>query len=380
MKAPGPENLSPQAHLNSKENLNFEEIEVFNRLTRVELTEEERRLAVTPIETAQDERRLMAIHFHPEWTPIEFIEARLKRAFPKADDTLIIPTQHNQIMTMGPWAGVEADVFSPSLSQKIQLLIHFKSSALTKAGPLMEMMERTFSYRALQLLDVIEALSMPDSEIQKELLKTGLAGQALEIASQYALKVAGLVESQKILGSQRSVMLKNRLLSDFIQALGKDLPPSLMGEVLSLIKLIKGIVKKRLRPTCFFSAQEVIEEARSIDAGVVIPHPPVFWPVLLDDLDVDGWEVWNPSTPSHAVFLINCLSRAPKGRRPLLAFMGDDTHMSSKIRPKMLDDKVGSESEIGFQHPWFDAKVQQALKAAGQSRERTMDEYRSRLS
>ncbi|MDR2455194.1 MAG: hypothetical protein LBE49_01180, partial [Deltaproteobacteria bacterium] len=60
--------------------------------------------------------------------------------------------------------------------------------------------------------------------------------------------------------------------------------------------------------------------------------------------------------------------------------MGDDTHMSSKIRPDVMEDKSYREREIGFQPPWSDPEAARALKALGQSRERTMDEYRSRIA
>jgi hypothetical protein len=60
--------------------------------------------------------------------------------------------------------------------------------------------------------------------------------------------------------------------------------------------------------------------------------------------------------------------------------MGDDTHMSSKIRANITEDKNGQGREIGFQPPWWNPDVVQALQKTGQSRERTMDEYRARLS
>jgi hypothetical protein len=183
------------------------------------------------------------------------------------------------------------------------------------------------------------------------------------------------------LETEKSEMLKNRLLTDFMLARNQGLDPSLFGSSLSVANVVKSFVKHRLNYQRFSSAQEVIEEVRALGAGIVIPHPPQFWPALIDDLDVDGWEVWNPSTPNHVLFLIESLNRAQgRGRRPLLAFMGDDTHMSSKIRANITEDKNGRGREIGFQPPWWEAPVAQALKRTGQSRERTMDEYRARLS
>ena len=175
-------------------------------------------------------------------------------------------------------------------------------------------------------------------------------------------------------------MLKNRLLTDFMQERASGLDKAVLGKALSVVKLVKTMVKRRFDPSRFHTAAEVIEEARGLGAGVVLPHPPLFWPALLDDLDVDGWEVWNPSTPKHTLFLFDCLARAGRRRRPLLAFMGDDTHMSSKIRPDVMEDQSYREREIGFQPPWDSPPVADALRALGQGRERTMDEYRARIS
>jgi hypothetical protein len=352
---------------------------VFNALTSVELSGRERLLAETPQATAPGEGRLFAVHFHPEWVPPDLIERRLARSFPDAGDRLVIPTQHNQIMAMGPWAGVEADVYAPEYSEKIQLLIHLPAARLGRAAVFRSMMERTFRYRALQLLEILEALTAPDEPMAKEIRKSGLDGASLALAGIFAARLQRLIGSLDIHHSPRSAMLKNRLLTDFMQERSGDLEPAALSGALSVVGLVKAMVKRRFDPRRFHTAREVIEEARGLGAGVVVPHPPQFWPALLDDLDVDGWEVWNPSTPKHALFLIECLGRARGRKRPLLAFMGDDTHMSSKIRPDVIDGQGGQLREIGFQPPWGSPLVADALRLRGQSRERTMDEYRARL-
>ena len=356
------------------------DLAVFERLTSIGLSEAERRLAATPDRRALGEKRLLALHFHPEWVPLGLVEARLAKAFPDADDALVIPTQHNQIMALGEFAGVEADVYAPQYGEKIQLLIHLRSDKLERAETFRGMMESTFRYRALQLLEILEALTNPDEAMSAEVKKAGLDSQALSLASSFADRLGRLIEESGVIASPRSAMLKNRLLTDFMQELGGPCEKSLLGKALSVVKLVKSMVKKRFDPKRFHAAAEVIEEARSLGAGVVIPHPPQFWPALLDNLDIDGWEVWNPSTPKHTLFLIDVLSRTKGRKRPLLAFMGDDTHMSSKIRPDVMEDKSYREREIGFQPPWKDPEVAAALKELGQSRERTMDEYRSRIA
>jgi hypothetical protein len=356
-----------------------EDIEVFERLTSVELSEQEKALATTPEQIDTEEKQVMALHFHPEWVPLPLIKLRLQRSFPQAAGGLIIPTQHNILLTLDDWAGVEADVYVPDYQQKIHLLIHLKSKVLNGAATFQAMIDRTFRYRALQLMDILRALTKPDEAMSKELKKSGLDSQALDIAGRFAKKFADLIETRIAPSSNRTEMLKNRLLVDFMTARGAGFNPKTLDKALAAVKIVKGFVKRRLDPNRFYSAKELIEEARSLGAGVVIPHPPLFWPAIIDDLDVDGWEVWNPSTPNHTIFLIQCLERMSKSRPKLLAFMGDDTHMSSKIRPNIAEDKGNLMREIGFQPPWRDPKVIEALKNAGQSRERTLNEYCSRI-
>jgi hypothetical protein len=241
------------------------------------------------------------------------------------------------------------------------------------------MMEKTYRYRALQLLDILEALTEPNGAIRKEVGSQGLDQEALDLAGFFAYRLGHLISSRDAIASPRSEMLKNRLLTDFMLARNQGMDPVLFANSLAAANAVKSMVKRHLDFGRFCLAGDVIEEARSLGAGIVIPHPPQFWPALMDDLDVDGWEVWNPSTPHHTVFLTDCLART-KSRRPLLAFMGDDTHMSSKIRPNITEDKNGTGREIGFQPPWADPEALAALRRAGQSRERTMDEYRARMA
>ncbi|MDR1396085.1 MAG: hypothetical protein LBK52_07950 [Deltaproteobacteria bacterium] len=364
-----------------KTDLSSEDWEVFNRLTSVELTAKEESAAVHPTRQDEAEKRLLAVHWHPEWIPLPLIDQRIRRAFPQASDSLVIPTQHNCLMTLGEWTGVEADAFAPEYGLKVQLLIHLRSCLLPKAVTLAAMMEQTFRYRALQLLDILESILRPDESIRNEIKKLGFASESVELAKLLARRLLTLIEKANIASSPRAEMLKNRLLPDFMAARGGEFPPAVLDRAMALTRLVKAQVKRRLLPSRFRTVREVIEEARGLGAGVVIPHPPLFWPILLDNLDVDGWEVWNPSSPGHTIFLIETLARQKTKKNPLLVFMGDDTHMSSKIRPEQKsEEKSFLDREIGFQPPWQDPQVIRVLKNAGQSRERTMDEYRARLA
>ncbi len=349
---------------------------VFQRLTSVELSAEERLMAGTPSRAFPEETEFLAVHWHPEWIPLDLVGERLKKSFPAAANFLSIPTQHNKVMVFGQWAGVEADAYDRDYGQKIQLLVHFRADRLAEAGTFIGMMDRTYNYRAHQLLDILNRLAGPD-EAAPRIFKSSksINSEAVQMARFYAVRLRTLIEGSGLLGSDRDEMLKNRLLTDFMQRRVKPKHSALLEQALFFIKAVKKSVKAELSPDAFYSPQELIEEARSFGAGVVIPHPPVFWPILLSDLDVDGWEVWNPSTPDQAVFLTEALARANErpGRRKLLAFMGDDTHMSSKIRQAEGDKKTAAGPEIGFQEAWSDPAMAAVLRRTGQSRTNTIN-------
>ena len=353
----------------------------FNHLTSVKLNADELDLAARPDRRAPEDREYLAVHWHPEWAPLELIQTRLKRAFPQAENYLAIPTQHNRILTFGPWAGVEADVYDHKLGLKVQLLLHFSADKMGRASALAAMMDKTYNYRAHQLLDILSRLADPASV---RVSKCSVSDEAVGLARFFALRLQALIEQSHLIGSAGDEMLKNRLLPDFLIARTHQAPRGLVDQALMFISAVKKEVKASLNPAAFFSPEEVVEEVRGLGGGVIIPHPPQFWPFLMSDLPVDGWEVWNPSTPRHAVFLLEALKRANEARpghsRPLLAFMGDDTHMSAKFRPGWGEEKDSAGREIGFQDPWTDPALQSLLADAGQSLVRTINEYRSRLT
>ncbi len=364
--------------------LDEEDWRQFHHLTSVELTAGETELAASPGRAAPESRAYLATHWHPEWIPLDLIRRRLDTAFPRAENSLAIPTQHNRVLTFGPWAGVEADAYDRRYGLKVQLLVHFAADRRPRASAFLAMMDRTYNYRAHQLLDILGRLAEPDAaslNVQKA-LKCSVTETALRMARFYAIRLRTLIERSGILGGPADEMLKNRLLPDFLQARSSPAHRALAEQALMVIGAVKKTVKTGLNPEAFHSPEEIIEEARSLGGGVVIPHPPIFWPILLADLDVDGWEVWNSSTPHHTVFLLEALDRANqarRGRRRLLAFMGDDTHLSGKIRPARSEEKDSANREIGFQDPWFDPAVQTVLERTGQSLIGTLNEYRTRL-
>jgi hypothetical protein len=352
---------------------------LFDRLTSVELSAEERRRVAKPDRTAPEAERFLAVHWHPERAPLELVRQRLEAAFPRARDSLIIPTPHNQAAVFEPYAGVEADAYDQGYGLKIHLLFHFSADRLPRAGVFLDMMERTYRYRARQLLEILDLLAGPAVFDVPGLPSGEIALAARNMARFCAVRLRELVDRSGLIGTPRDELLKNRLLPDFMDALAGQDP--CLSPALGVVRAAKKKVKAAFQPANFYSPREIIEEARALGAGVVIPHPPFFWPVLLDDLDVDGWEIWNSSSPRHAEFLARALARANEARgsrrRRLLAFMGDDTHLSSKYRPAPGGGKDGR--EIGFQDPWLEPDLSRLLAETGQSLAGTLTEYRARL-
>ena len=130
-------------------------------------------------------------------------------------------------------------------------------------------------------------------------------------------------------------------------------------------------------------ASSMTSEVRALGGGVIIPHPEQFWPILLADYDVDGYEVWNPQSQRYTDFLIAAVGRANAcaglSARRKLVFMGDDTHMGEKVKDIAQQNPEKSGREIGCQPAWDDLEISKRLILSGMSREIVIREYRERL-
>jgi len=276
---------------------------------------------------------------------------------------------------------VEVDCYSSGFNQKVQLLIHFRADRLERAGVLAAMLAHTARYRSSQLFEFLHVLSGRDEErLSAVAADTGAAEETIRFARMHALKLLALLD--KHVGALPLDALKNKLVRGFLDAQRPRYGERLVTRVQAFAQAVKLRVKAQFPMQYFYRASEVIEEARGFGAGIVIPHPEQFWPVLLADYDVDGCEVWNPQSQRYTEFLIDTLARKNrKGwtERRQLVFMGDDTHMSEKIRnPDKTSDKVLR--EIGVQPAWEDIAVRKRLLASGMDRACVINEYTARLS
>ncbi len=326
---------------------------------------------------------IMAVHWHPEHVPIALASARIKNMFPDSDGNLIIPTQHNEFMGCGGYFGAEIDCFSASFDRKVQLLIHLRDNRMEKASGLRRMAAHTGKYRAGQMFDILAALEsdVRSGPIQNAIIATEAEPELLEFTGIYSRKLRLLLE--KYGGSMRQDFKKNKLIRDFFDGLRERYDSHLINLCQIFIKAVKETVKSGFSTDCFFRTEELIEEARSAGAGIIVPHPEQFWPVLLADYDVDGYEVWNPQSSQYTDFLIEVMDRQNKNglrrSKPLLVFMGDDTHLGEKVRKKEFRDCIKASREIGLQPAWEDTAVKQALAKAGMSKRAAIMEYRERL-
>lgn len=348
-----------------------------------DLSDEQKARITKPAGTFPRQEAVLAVHWHPEHVDMDLIRKRIDATFPGRKTELIIPTQHNEIMCYDDYAGVEVDCYSQGFNQKVQLLLHFESDRVADAAVLKEMLTHTFKYRSSQLFDFIRTLTEPSKErLDQAARETGANPALVDFVRAYVGKIADLLDRHADRLPTRS--LKNKILRNFFDMLRPDYGDALIDRSQTFLTAVKKIVKAHFPPQYFYRTSEVIEEARSLHAGIVIPHPEQFWPVLLADYDVDGIEVWNPQSRKYTQFLISVLKdknhRRAGERPPLLIFMGDDTHMGEKTRDPADQKPEKANREIGLQPAWDDLTVRKRLIMANSGRRQVIAAYKERLA
>jgi hypothetical protein len=360
-----------------------EDERLFARLvdTRLDAEAEARILAPGTVQPAQDS--VLAVHWHPEHVPLPLIRKRIEASYPAMRKSLIIPTQHNELLSYGPYSGVEVDCYSRGFNQKVQLLLHFRTERLEHATVLKSMLAHTHAYRSSQLFDYIATVTRPDEDrLAQAARESGSDEAVVSLARICCLKLEALLERHA--GDMPVDAIKNKLVRNFVDGLRPQLGDAAANRVQVFLKEVKAVVKAQFPLTYFYRTTEFIEEVRGLGGGVVIPHPEQFWPILLADYDVDGVEVWNPQSQRYTEFLISVLSeknrRRAAGERRMLVFMGDDTHMGEKTLPRHGGtDPAKAAREIGYQPAWDDLAIGKKLIVADMDRARVIEEYSARL-
>jgi hypothetical protein len=358
---------------------------IFRQITSTQLDAAQRERITSPEKRFPRQKMVLAIHWHPEFIPIPLITQRIEAMFPGKTTELIIPTQHNVLTTYQGFTGVEVDCFARGFNQKVQLLLHFENDRLQQvsANRLKVMLAHTFKYRSSQLFDFIYTLTKPsEKRLNTAAWETGADDALIRFVRIYVKKISELLE--KNMDSIPAEMVKNKLLRNFFDRLRPVYGQAVIDRAQTFLKSVKQIVKAHFSLHYFYRASEVIEEARALGAGIVVPHPEQFWPILLADYDVDGFEVWNPQSRRYTEFLIDVIRRKNQqpglSRRRLLIFMGDDTHMGEKVRDSAIQDPEKANREIGFQPAWEEMDIRKALIRADTSCEAVIEDYRQRLA
>ncbi len=357
--------------------------ERFFRVVSTELGPAQIERIVTPGKVYPGQRSVLAVHWHPEFVPMALITKRIDAMFPNREEDLIIPTQHNVFVGLGDHTGVEVDCYSRGFNQKVQILVHFESRKVEKAGVFRAILSHTFKYRSSQLFDFIHAITKPKEQwISAAARETGADGAIIGFVNVYVRKIEKLLKEHA--NQIPPEAIKNRMLRDFFDELRDSYGNGLIDRVQAYLRAVKFIVKAHFPLKYFYRTSDVIAEARSLGGNIVVPHPEQFWPILLADYDVDGYEIWNPESRRYTEFLINVLHEQNKHRngskRELLLFMGDDTHMGEKAKEPAHQDPVKAAREIGVQPAWDDLMIKKALVVANMDRERVIREYKSRLA
>jgi hypothetical protein len=353
----------------------------FNVCISTDLNATQKKWITHPESVYPRQSAVLAVHWHPEFIPIELIAERLNHLYPNRQEALVIPTQHNQILAYGTHAGVEVDCYSSGFHSKVQLLIHLRKDKLEQASVFKNILKHTFTYRSSQLFNYLRALTRPDDQIlQWAARETGATPEVIRLARLQARQLEILLDENY--DTVPPAFIKNKLIRDYVDLLRTDHDNDLIDHAQTFLRAVKYKVKEGFPLSYFYRTSEVIEEARALGAGIVIPHPEQFWPILLADYDVDGYEVWNPQSQEYTEFLVTVLTRRNKqlnNSRPLLVFMGDDTHFSEKVRDPETRDREKAAREIGFQPAWEDMQIQKQLLKAGMDRAWVIREYAARL-
>jgi hypothetical protein len=360
-----------------------EDQRAFTRINDVRLTPEQVQRILSPARTYPFQEHVLATHWHPEHVPMDLLRKRINTLYPNRVDELIIPTQHNVLMEYDGYSGVELDCYSSGFNRKVQLLFHFKGLHWQRAEVLTSMLRHTHRYRASQLFEYLDALADP----AREDLRQRAAGRTNADETLVAFVRIQADKLKRLLLEHAADLpedsYKNKLVRNFLDTLRGRYTDRLVNRVQVYAKAVKDLVKEAFSLSYFYRASECIEEARALGAGIVIPHPEQFWPILLADYDVDGIEVWNPQSQQYTEFLINVVNRRNRmgwhSRRPILIFMGDDCHMSEKTRSPAEQDPEKAAREIGLQPAWHDYAICKSLIINGVSRHKVITEYRERL-
>lgn len=324
---------------------------------------------------------ILALHWHPESVPLEVASARFRQLFPDAREWLMIPTEHNRLIALDGYSGVEVDCRHQG--RKLQLLLHFRGDAACAEREFLQALDHTRAYRGRQLDQLLKALREPGQRSLREQLagEQGCATKRLRWIEQQAANLQDLLFRECLAPDHGA--RKNKLVRDWLLEMlgGRSHPES--GPVLAVLAAIKEQVKARFDPAWFESAEFWIGRTHALGGTVTLPHPELFPDMLQADLALDGVEVWNPqSWQSSRDLLADLVAGRIAGRPgfPVLPTFGDDCHLGEKRKPAHLRDEEKAGREIGVQPVWDWPGIPELLQRAGWTRVDLVRLWKRRLS
>jgi hypothetical protein len=362
-----------------------EDARIYRELVSTDLSAEQIRMIEVPPRTYERQSSVVAVHWHQEFIPLQHVRTRVHALFPNREAELIIPTQHNVLSSWDGFTGVEVDCYSAGFNRKVQFLIHFATERIEGKGDVFRaMLDHTFKYRTSQLFEFLESIldARFQDRVDEAAGETWTDEDTVEFTRIHAARLKSMLE--RFHQATPPDMIKNKLIRDYMDRWREEYGDPLIDHVQVFLKALKMIVKRHFALDYFYRTEEMIEEVRALGGCIVIPHPEQFWPVLLDDIDIDGIEVWNPQSFEYTAFLIDVVNRKnasrPRTDRPILITMGDDCHMGEKVKDPRVQapDKAGR--EIGVQPPWEDLNIRKNLIVAKADRINLIREYRARLA
>ena len=248
-----------------------EDDQAFARINDTKLSPEQVERIVNPSRTYPRQEYVLAVHWHPEHVPMELLARRIDKLYPNRVDELIIPTQHNVLMEYGGNWGVEVDCYSSGFNRKVRLLLHFHGLDMDRAEVLVSMLRHTHRYRASQLFEYLDALTEPSQERRRQLAasRTNAEEDLVTFVQIQAAKIKELLLTHE--ADLPDDTYKNKLVRNFLDALRSRYADRLINKAQVYAKAVKDVVKEEFSLSYFYRATEIIEEARALGAGVVIP-------------------------------------------------------------------------------------------------------------
>ncbi|OQX26625.1 MAG: hypothetical protein BWK80_09385, partial [Desulfobacteraceae bacterium IS3] len=73
--------------------------EIFFKVVSTDLDARQKSQIITPPQIFPKQEAVIAVHWHPEFVPMNLISQRINAMFPNKIHELIIPTQHNQLVS-----------------------------------------------------------------------------------------------------------------------------------------------------------------------------------------------------------------------------------------------------------------------------------------